>query len=292
MVLATKAGGRRGCWRLGGLGAGRALRRARRRPLPRAPPRQRLDPLQGGARHHPLVVGPLRLVSTESKQTLVETRRRRAGLGHARPSPWARGPNDTITIVVIGGITYVKGNAGGLESLAGLERVPGGRGGRASGSSSRPTNAAFAQVVAGVRSHDVAKELALKGPLSLGHVRDARRDRRRRHRGDADLRPKSRSTSCSTSAPTAPTCRSRRTRWTRRASPTATEHITYSKWGETVRPEAPQGTVSDRPGQRRLSKRPNGPESARTPGRGRICAVPQPGPAGRSQRHRAGPPGE
>ena len=76
----------------------------------------------------------------------------------------------SISILVIGGITYVKGNADGLESLAGL-------------SSSQATeaagqwiefstdNAAFAPVVQGVRSTDMAKELALKAPLSLGHAR-------------------------------------------------------------------------------------------------------------------------
>jgi hypothetical protein len=29
-----------------------------------------------------------------------------------------------------------------------------------------------------------------------------------------------------------------------KGQPTADEHVTYSKWGEIVRPEAPQATVS------------------------------------------------
>jgi hypothetical protein len=74
--------------------------------------------------------------------------------------------DDEITIDVIGGITFVKGNAGGLEFLAGLNAA------EATTVSNRwidfsTTNSAFSQVVQGVRSHDVASELELKGPLTL-----------------------------------------------------------------------------------------------------------------------------
>ena len=59
---------------------------------------------------------------------------------------------------------------GGLENLAGMSAA------QATVAQGQwiqfaTTNAAFSQVVAGVRSHDVAQELALKGPLSLGHSR-------------------------------------------------------------------------------------------------------------------------
>lgn len=78
--------------------------------------------------------------------------------------------DDEITIYVIGGITFVKGNAGGLEFLAGLNAA------EASTVSNRwidfsTTNSAFSQVVQGVRSHDVATELELKGPLKLRPAR-------------------------------------------------------------------------------------------------------------------------
>ncbi len=84
--------------------------------------------------------------------------------------------------------TYVKGNAGGLQNLAGLSAT---QAADAAGQwiEFSTDNAAFAQVVVGVRSHDVANELALKGPLTLGHPQHARRARRRRHRGHPDLRP-------------------------------------------------------------------------------------------------------
>ena len=84
--------------------------------------------------------------------------------------PSAQSQPDSATIEVIGGITYLKGNAGGLQNLAGL-------------SASQATEAAgqwiefatdnslFSPVVAGVRSSDIAKELTLKGPLALGKPR-------------------------------------------------------------------------------------------------------------------------
>ncbi len=77
---------------------------------------------------------------------------------------------DTITISVIGGLTYVKGNVGEAQrSLGGLSAA------EAVAAASHwiefsTTNSAFSQVVAGVRSHDVATELQLKGPLTLGHA--------------------------------------------------------------------------------------------------------------------------
>ena len=76
----------------------------------------------------------------------------------------------TISIVVIGGISYVKGNTDGLESLAGLSSS------QAAEAADQwiqfsTDNTAFAPVVEGVRSTDIAKELALKAPLSLGKTR-------------------------------------------------------------------------------------------------------------------------
>ena len=151
---------------------------------------------------------------------------------------------DNATIVVIGGITFVKGNMGGLENLAGMSAA------QATVAQGQwiqfaTTNVAFAQVVAGVRSHDVAQELALKGPLSLGHPRTIDGVRGRRHRRDADLQ-----------RPHVPARRPLRprpgdprpgggglARTPRGSAPTA-EHVTYSKWGELVRPQAPQATVS------------------------------------------------
>ena len=117
----------------------------------------------------------------------------------------------TITIVVIGGITWVKGNAGGLQNLAGLTRVPGGRRGAGQWIEFSTSNVAFAQVVVGVRSHDVATQLLLKGPLSLGHPRTLNGYAVDAIDGTQTSRAR-RSTSSSMSAPGAPTSRWRRTR--------------------------------------------------------------------------------
>ena len=63
-----------------------------------------------------------------------------------------KGPQaDSTTIVVIGGTTFVKGNAGGLQNLAGLSAT---QAAAAAGQwiEFSTDNAAFAPVVVGVRS--------------------------------------------------------------------------------------------------------------------------------------------
>jgi hypothetical protein len=74
---------------------------------------------------------------------------------------------DNATIIVIGGITYLKGNAAALGDLAGM--APN----QATAAAGQwidfaTDNATLSSVSAGVRSTDVAKELALSGPLRLG----------------------------------------------------------------------------------------------------------------------------
>ena len=182
--------------------------------------------------------------STQSKLTLVE-------IGNAGPAsgtqlvsmgPSAQSQPDSATIEVIGGITYLKGNAGGLQNLAGL-------------SASQATEAAgqwiefatdnslFSPVVAGVRSSDIAKELTLKGPLALGKPRtldgyavDAIEGTQKfgKTNGRVVLYVRARGQPRPGGGGLA--------RGQRSAEPA--EHVTYSSWGETVRPEAPQATVS------------------------------------------------
>jgi hypothetical protein len=103
--------------------------------------------------------------STESKETLQES----GNAGPASASQTVLLGKGSISILVIGDISYVKGNVNGLEDLAGLSASD------ASAAAGQwiefsTDNAAFAPVVEGVRSTDVAKELALKAPLSLGHT--------------------------------------------------------------------------------------------------------------------------
>ena len=129
-----KAGGRRaagGCvaaaawrpWR-----PGRAAAAGLRHAAPRPSTRTRLATTHSWSVHYASN-------STESKETLVES----GDAGPASASQTVPMGKGSISILVIGGISYVKGNVGGLESLAGPQLIPGGRGRRASGSSSRPT---------------------------------------------------------------------------------------------------------------------------------------------------------
>jgi hypothetical protein len=150
--------------------------------------------------------------------------------------------NDTITIYVIGGLTYVKGNVGGLEVLAGLNAA---EAVAAAGHwiEFSTTNSAFSQVVAGVRSHDVATELQVKGPLSLGQARMV----------DGIAVDAIKGTQTFTGHKSTPVVLYVRAHGRHvpveedavdaKGKSTGTLHITYSHWGETVRPEAPQGAV-------------------------------------------------
>ena len=182
--------------------------------------------------------------STQSKLTLVE-------IGNAGPAsgtqlvsmgPSAQSQPDSATIEVIGGITYLKGNVGGLQNLAGL-------------SASQATEAAgqwiefatdnslFSPVVAGVRSSDIAKELTLKGPLALGKPRtldgyavDAIEGTQKfgKTNGRVVLYVRARGSHVPVEEDSLGA----------NGQPSPAEHVTYSSWGETVRPEAPQATVS------------------------------------------------
>ncbi len=182
--------------------------------------------------------------STQSKITLVE-------IGNAGPAsgtqlvsmgPSAQSQPDSATIEVIGGITYLKGNVGGLQNLAGF-------------SASQATEAAgqwiefatdnslFSPVVAGVRSSDIAKELTLKGPLALGKPRtldgytvDAIEGTQKfgKTSGRVVLYVRARGNHVPVEEDSLGA----------NGQPSPAEHVTYSSWGETVRPEAPQATVS------------------------------------------------
>ena len=107
--------------------------------------------------------------STEAQVSLLESGDAGPASGTQTVATGKGNLNDTITIDVIGGLTYVKGNAGGLVALAGLNTA---NALQAAGKwiEFSTNDAAFSEVVVGVRSHDVATELELKGPLTLGHA--------------------------------------------------------------------------------------------------------------------------
>ena len=176
--------------------------------------------------------------STQSKQTLVVS-------GDAGPASGSQSVvmrSGSITILVIGGITYLKGNAGGLQNLAGLSAS------QAADAAGKwiefaTNNAAFAQVVAGVRSNDVATELLLKGPLSLGHQRTLDGYSVDAIEGTQTFARKSRHVVLYVRAQGSHVPVEEDS-LNAKGQATATEHVTYSKWGELVRPLAPQATVS------------------------------------------------
>ena len=176
--------------------------------------------------------------STQADQTLLVS----GDAGPASGSQTVTLGTGSISILVIGGITYLKGNASGLENLAGLNAS---QAAQTAGQwiEFATANAAFAPVVAGVRSHDVADELALKGTLSLGHprtldgyaveaVEGAQTLNRKTLHVVLYVRARGSHVPVEEDSVDA------------KGRPTSAEHVTYSEWGELIRPEAPHATVS------------------------------------------------
>jgi hypothetical protein len=176
--------------------------------------------------------------STESTQTLVES----GDAGPASASQTVTMGQGTISILVIGGISYIKGNSNGLESLAGLSST---QASEAAGQwiAFSTDNTAFAPVVEGVRSTDIAKELALKAPLSLGKTRTLDGESVDAIDGTQTFGKKSQHVvlyvrARGTHVPV------EEDSVNSKGGHTDAEHIIYSKWGEQVRPKAPTATIS------------------------------------------------
>ncbi len=176
--------------------------------------------------------------STESNQTLVES-------GDAGPASGSQSVvmgKGSISILVIGGISYLMGNPDGLESLAGLSVS------QAAEATNQwiefaTDNSAFAPVVDGVRSKDLVKELALKAPLSLGPGRTLD--------GQAVDAIDGTQSFGRTSQHVVLYVRAHGSHVpveedsvNAQGKSTSAEHIIYSNWGEKVRPEAPKATIS------------------------------------------------
>jgi hypothetical protein len=166
--------------------------------------------------------------------------------------------NGSISIAVIGGITYVKGDASGLTTLAGLNAL------QATSDAGKwidfaTSDAVFSQVVAGVRSSDIAAQLALSRPLSLGHPRTlhgiavlaVEGIQAQSTSGSGNGNGNGNGTTTSTPDRVVLYVRAHGRHLpveedsvNAKGQPTGTFHVTYSSWGERVRPEAPQGAVS------------------------------------------------
>jgi hypothetical protein len=181
--------------------------------------------------------------STQAKTTLEET-------GDAGPASGTQlihigtgaTPTNSATIDVIGGTTFLKGNAGGLEALAGFSTA---EATEAAGQwiQFSTDNSDFAAIVAGVRSKDLATELALKGPLKLGRTRAIDGITVDAIKGTQTLGKKA--------VPVVLYVRAngkhvpvQEDSLNAHGQHTTSEHITYSSWGETVRPMAPQASIS------------------------------------------------
>ncbi len=143
--------------------------------------------------------------STASSQTLVES----GDAGPASASQTVTMGQGTISILVFGGTSYVKGNTDGLESLAGLSSS---QAAEAAGQwiQFSTDNTAFAPVVEGVRSTDIAKELALSPRSPWARHAHSTASRSMPSTGPRSS-ARSPSPSSSMSVPVAPTFRWRRT---------------------------------------------------------------------------------
>lgn len=149
---------------------------------------------------------------------------------------------DDATIIVIGAITYLKGNAAALGDLAGLSPT---QAAAAAGQwvQFATDNSTLSSVSAGVRSTDVAKELALTGPLSLARTRtldgvrvDAVQGAQKI--GGKHVRVVLYVRATGTHVPVEEDAVGTT------GKPSGVLHVVYSKWGEVVRPRAPQAAGS------------------------------------------------
>lgn len=150
---------------------------------------------------------------------------------------------DSAQLIVIGGITYMKGNARALTDLTGLSAA------QAAANADKwvqfaTANQAFSQIVVGVRSQDVAQELALQGPYRLGAAKvlngtpvDAIIGTQR-FQGHKPVRSVLYVRANGRHVPVEEdTVNSK-------GQPSGLLHTVYSKWGEPVRPVAPTASVT------------------------------------------------
>jgi hypothetical protein len=176
--------------------------------------------------------------STQTNVTLVES----GDAGPAGASQTVMMGRGSIEILVIGGLSYVKGNSNGLQNLAGLSTT---QANEAAGQwiEFSTDNSAFAPVVEGVRSSDIAAELALKGPISLRRTRSLHGEAVDALEGTQSVEKKTIHVVLYVRAKGAHVPVEEDS-VNSQGKATNAEHIVYSKWGERVRPEAPRATIS------------------------------------------------
>jgi hypothetical protein len=150
---------------------------------------------------------------------------------------------DSADLIVIGNLTYMRGNARALVDLTGLSQA------QATANANKwvqfaTDNQAFAQVVVGVRSRDVAQELAVKGPYTLGPERTidgVKVDAIRGTQRFQGLKPMRAVLYVRAKSPHVPI---EEDTVNAQGVTNGVEHTVYTKWGETVRPQAPAAAIS------------------------------------------------
>ena len=150
---------------------------------------------------------------------------------------------DRALLIVIGDLTYVKGNTRAMEDLTGLSPAE-----AATAmdhwvlfSSNNPT---FSQVVVGVRSYDVADEIALQGPLTLGPSRELHGYRVDALRGTQKLQGAQKMTAVLYVRASGRHDLVEEDTVDTQGKVNGAEHIVFSKWGESVKPRAPQASIT------------------------------------------------
>ncbi|MGO8861991.1 MAG: hypothetical protein ACLQRH_14670 [Acidimicrobiales bacterium] len=146
----------------------------------------------------------------------------------------------SASLIVIGDFTYLNGNELAMEDLVGLSPA---QAATATGHwvMFSTNNATYAQVVAGVRSRDVAQEIALSGPYTFGRPRQLFGHEVDAIRGTQSLGGKKSAAAVLYVRASDPHLLVEEDSLGQRGTPDGVEHIVFSKWGERVRPTAPAG---------------------------------------------------
>ena len=150
---------------------------------------------------------------------------------------------DRATLIVIGDLTFVKGNELAMEDLTGLPPA------EAATTMDHwvafsSTNPAYSQVVVGVRSHDVAQEVALKGPYSLGRPRQLGGASVDAVRGTLHLQGEKTMDAVLYVRAAGRHLLVEEDTVDAHGTPNGAEHIVFSRWGESVRPRAPEASFT------------------------------------------------
>ena len=150
---------------------------------------------------------------------------------------------DRATLIVIGDLTFVRGNELAMEDLTGLAPT------EAATTMGHwvvfsSTNPAYSQVVVGVRSHDVAQEVALKGPYSLGRPRQLGGAAGDAVRGTLHLQGEKTMDAVLYVRAAGRHLLVEEDTVDAHGTPNGAEHIVFSRWGESVRPRAPEASFT------------------------------------------------